>query len=184
MNDFLSQLIAEGESLTNTISYVQPPPNVMRLHSVYRTSEPDEYQEWLSSVSRFVRSNFKSDLPAIEAASKKLSIDGHRKLIATLKAIQKLPAEPVVQSRSSGGANITIHNTQNVSINVVSEAIKEELTGKDYRELMKLLKDFQNGPTKDKQKVIQKIQGLDGDVVSNILANIMTNPSILSSLFS
>lgn len=51
--EILDQLILEGENLTSTISYVPAPSNVIRTFSVYRTSEDDRYQNWLSSVQRF-----------------------------------------------------------------------------------------------------------------------------------
>lgn len=187
--EILDQLILEGESLTSTISFVHPPSNVIRTFSVYKTSEDERYQNWLSSVQRFIKTNHTSDLEEAKEAAKRLSPDNHRKILGILRAIKLLPIEPITSSvsKSTPINNIHINNTQNntqqVTVNLFLEAIKDELKGKDLKEVKEILKDIEAEPEKTKTKLIQKIKGFGGDVLSNIIANILTNPTIYNGLF-
>jgi len=187
--EILDQLILEGENLTSTISYVPAPSNVIRTFSVYRTSEDDRYQNWLSSVQRFIKTHHSSDLEDVKESAKKLSPDNHRKILGILRAIKILPTEPVktFTNKSSPTNNIHITNTQSntqqVTVNLFLDAIKDELTGKEFKEVKEILKDFDAEPLKTKTKLIEKIKGFGGDVLSNIVANILTNPTIYNGLF-
>lgn len=178
----IDSLIAKGSELTNSVKVIQTPPGTMSFQTRYRVTNPQEYEDWLSSVIRYVRTNHKSDLETIEAASKKLSIKGHRKIVSTLKAIQILPSEPKALDRSTSGPHITINNHQNVSVNFLNNTIQDELSGKDYRELIELLQEYNSDNKKDKSKIMDKIKGLGSNVASNIIASILTNPSVLGGL--
>src|SRR5687768_9653357 len=92
--EILDQLISEGDTLTPTITYVPAPSGVIRTYSVYRTSEVDRYQNWQSSVQRFIKTHHSSDLEDVKEAVKKLSPDNHRKILGILRAIKILPIEP------------------------------------------------------------------------------------------
>ncbi|AHF14120.1 hypothetical protein [Niabella soli] len=187
--EILDQLISEGESLTGTIAYVPAPPNVIRGYSLYRTSESDRYQDWLSSVQRFVKTYHSSDVEDVKEAAKKLSSDNHRKILGILRAIKMLPTEPVSTNINKPSPINSIHitntqnNTQQVTVNLFLDAIKDELTGKEFKEIKDILKDFEAEPEKTKTKLIEKIKGFGGNVLSNIVANILTNPTIYNGLF-
>lgn len=186
--NILAQLITEGESLTTTITYVPAPSGILRMYSLYETSENDRYQNWLSSVQRFIKTHHSSDLEEIKETAKKLSPDNHRKILGILRAIKILPTEPLkaATNKSSSINNIHITNTQNntqqVTVNLFLEAIKDELTGKDFKEIKEILKDFEIEPEKTKTKLIEKVKGFGRDVLSNIIANILTNPTIYNGL--
>ncbi len=117
-----------------------------------------------------------------------LSPDNHRKILAILRAIKLLPTEPIKSPthKSSPTNNIHITNTQNntlhIAINLFLEAIKDEITGKDLKEVKEIIKDFEAEPEKSKNKLIDKIKGFGSDVLSNIVANILTNPNIYNEL--
>lgn len=186
--EILENLIEEGETLTKTISYVPASSNYIRTYSVYATTEKEKYQIWQSSVLRFVKSYHPSDFEEVKEASKKLSTENHRKTMGVLKAIKLLPNEPEKQSESkSSTQNITITNTQTVSqqitLNIFLDAIKDEIKGKDFKELKEIMKNYENKPEETKGKIIEKIKGFGGDVLSNIVANILTNPTIYGGLF-
>lgn len=102
-----------------------------------------------------------------------------------LKAIKLLPTEPEIKSQIPNPTNnIQITNNQTVSqqitLNIFLEAIKDELTGKQVKELKEVMKDYESEPELAKTKIIDKIKGFGGDVLSNIVANILTNPTIYS----
>lgn len=187
--EILENLIDEGDKLTQTISYVPAGANVIRPYSVYRTSEPERYQNWQSSAQRFVKTYHSSDLEEVKEASKKLSSDNHLKILGVLRAIRLLPNEPEIQKNDKSGStnNIHITNTQSVSqqmtLNLFLDAIKDELTGKDFKALKEIIKDYEKEPEKTKSKLVEKLKGFGGDVLSNIVANILTNPTIYSGIF-
>jgi hypothetical protein len=185
--EILDNLIAEGETLTQTISYVPAGHNVIRTFSVYKTSEEDKYQNWQSSVSRFVKTYHSSDLEETKEVSKKLAPENHRKLLGILKAIKLLPNEPEKLNENKVSTNnINITNNQSVSqqltFNIFLDAIKDELTGKDIKALKEIMKDYEKQPEETKSKLIEKMKGFGGDVLSNIVANILTSPTIISGL--
>ena len=186
--DLLNDLIAEGESLTSSLCYVPAREGVIRIgNPVYRTNQVEKYQNWQSSVLRFIKSYYSSDIDEVKEALKRLSPDNHRKILGILNAIKLFPEEPEVNSTSKKPeTNITIHNNQNntqtVVFNLIVEAIKDEINGKELRELKDLLKEYVNEPTKYKSKLIDKIKGFGADVLTNMIANILTNPSIYNGL--
>ena len=182
--DLLNDLISEGELLTSTISFVPSPPNVWRTFSVYKTNDPEKYQNWRSSVQRFVKTYYPSDVADFKNATIKLSPDNHRTILGILKAIKLLPEEHEIKQKS--GTNITINNSQSnnqsVVFNLVIDTIKDEITGKELRELKELLAEYEKEPQKDKSKLKDKIKNFGTDVLTNMIANILTNPNIYSGL--
>lgn len=181
--EILDNLITEGEYLTNTVKYVPAPHNVIRTYSVYTSTEIEKYENWQASVLRFVKSYHPSDLDELKEVSKKLSDKNHRKILGILKAIKLLPTEPELKTQNSNPTNnIQITNTQSVSqqltLNIFLESIKDELTGKQVKELKEIMKNYEEEPETTKAKILEKIKGFGGDVLSNIVANILTNPSI------
>ena len=77
--------------------------------------------------------------------------------------------------------NINQSQTQNQEINLFIEAISDELTGKQYKELQSIAQEESN-PDPLKQKIVEKLKSFGGDVLSNIVANIITNPSVWNSM--
>ncbi len=108
-------------------------------------------------------------------------------LLGILKAIKLLPNEPEKANLNKGSTNnINITNTQTVSqqltVSIFLDAIKDELNGKDFKAIKEIMKDYELEPETTKTKVIAKIKGFGGDVLSNILANILTNPTIYTGI--
>tara|TARA_R110000751_G_scaffold390_1_gene1554 strand:- start:13520 stop:14071 length:552 start_codon:yes stop_codon:yes gene_type:complete len=82
-----------------------------------------------------------------------------------------------VNKNKEGGINISVNQNQTVSVNIIVEAIKDELTGNQVKEIEKILNSKEDETTK-KQKVADKIKKFGSDVAANILSNILTNPAI------
>lgn len=183
--EILDTLINTGENLTSTISYVPPGRNVIRTFSVFKTNEPVQYQNWQSSAQRFIKTNFPSDLEEIKEASKKISPENHRKILGILSAIKLLPFEPETLRKypnPTNNINITTNqnNSQQVTLNVFLDAVKDEITGKEMKALKEILKEYELDPQKNKSKLTNKIKSFGSDVLTNILANIITSPSVYS----
>ncbi len=87
--------------------------------------------------------------------------------------------------------DITINNTQNQTQsqeqNIVTEvfldAIKDELNGKQRKELLAIAKEV-NTPEDTHKRFAEKLKEFGIDVSANIVANVLTNPSVWSSLSS
>ena len=136
--EFLDSLISEGERLTSTVKYVPAPDGVIRLYSVYRSSENENYQDWLAKTQRFIKTSFPSDLSELKALLIDISPQNHQKILGILRAIKSLPEEPIkTEKHNKESTNITINNTQTIVLNLFKEAIKDEISGKDYKELKK-----------------------------------------------
>jgi hypothetical protein len=155
---------------------------------VYTTSKLDDYQNWQSSAQRFVKTYHVSDLEEIKEVAKNLSPSNHRKILGILKAIKLLPTEPQKETNTQNGwtNNINIENNQNntqkLTITLFLDAIKGELTDKDFEEIKEIMQSYKTEPIRTKKKLIEIIKGFGGDVLSNIVANILTNPTIYSGL--
>lgn len=64
---------------------------------------------------------------------------------------------------------------QQQAANIFLEAIADELTGKQMKELKAALADEKGG---GKGSLIEKVKSFGLDTLSNIVANIVTNPAI------
>ena len=83
--------------------------------------------------------------------------------------------------------SINIHNSlsqnqqqsQTVNNTILLDAFKESLTGKQFREIEEIVKT-EKDPEKAKPKILQKLLSFGENVASDILANLITNPTIWS----
>lgn len=192
----LETLIQEGNNIVNSISYVHAPSGVKRMYDVYRVENETQYQIWKSKSIRLLNINFKDDIEVnafIEAAK---SFDkSHytpkylKGMVGILISCKDIPnnakGEEKEKQDSHSAVMVTVNQsqTQNQSqeINIFLDSIADELTGKQYKELKAIAHEEPN-PEKSKQKIVKKLKSFGGDVLSNILANIVTNPSVWNLL--
>ena len=87
-----------------------------------------------------------------------------------------LPEKRTVKKDS--GINISLN--QNVNISLIWGSIKDELTEKQIKEVEEIINGTDNPKTK-KEKIFEKMKNFGVDVLSNIMAGILTNPSIYSA---
>ena len=190
----LESLIQEGNEIFKTISYVKAPSGIIRMFDVYKVEDETRYQTWKSKSIRFLNVNFKDDTEStafVEAAN---SFDkSHytpkylKEMVGILISFKEIPnnikrKENVKQTPPSAvTVNINQSQTQNQEINLFIEAISDELTGKQYKELQSIAQEESN-PDTLKQKIVEKLKSFGGDVLSNIVANIITNPSVWNSM--
>ena len=66
------------------------------------------------------------------------------------------------------------------SIDLLISALEDELTGAQSKEVKEIMK-LKESTEQKKIKIFNKIKGFGGDVASNILATILTNPKIWGS---
>jgi len=77
------------------------------------------------------------------------------------------------------------HQNQSTSVSInlsfIIEVLKGELRNSEIEEVKEIL-ESEEEPKEKKRKFIDKIKSFGNDVASNILANILTNPEVYSSL--
>lgn len=87
--------------------------------------------------------------------------------------------------------DITINNTQNqtqnqeqnIIIEIFLDAIKDELNGKQRKELLAIAENAEN-PKEVHKRIVEKLKKFGIDISANIVANVLTNPTVWSSLSS
>ncbi|WP_461490535.1 hypothetical protein [Pontibacter sp. HJ8] len=72
------------------------------------------------------------------------------------------------------------HQEANINIDIILSAIKDELTGKQQKEVQEII-DLEAPVEEKKSRIIDKLKSFGSDVASNIVASILTNPQIFSS---
>ena len=179
----IDELISKGEKLGKSI-YKDPNYNkdIYFPYDVYKTKEEDEYQNWISIIKRLIKSKYSSELNDFEKLSIDIDPENHRKILALLNAIKEIPDEPENKvSNKEQGLHINITQSQNqqtnVSVNLIIEAFKSELNDNQRKEIQSIIDDKELEPEKKKSKIVETLKKFGGDVASNILANILTNPS-------
>ncbi len=79
----------------------------------------------------------------------------------------------VVDKSVNVHVNQTQSQQQSQSLDLFMDIIKEELTGKQYKEIKEIV-ETESNPTQVKTKLVDKIRSFGIDVVSNIISNIIT----------
>lgn len=91
---------------------------------------------------------------------------------------------------SSNPSSLTINNTnqqeqkqtQSITIDLFLEAIKDDLTGRQIREIKDVISESGSDKEKARDGIIEKLKSFGSDVAANIVANIITNPIIWGGL--
>ena len=163
----VEELISKGENLEKSI-YLERKASGFFPYDIYNSQNKTEYQNWISIIKRLIKSKYSSELNDFE----KLSIN----------IIKEIPDEPENKvSNKEQGLHINITQSQNqqttISINLIIEAFQDELNGNQRKEIQTIIDDKELEPEKKKSKIIETLKKFGSDVASNILANILTNPS-------
>ena len=173
----IEELILKGEELGKSIEEVdwtEAPP----LNNRYKSNKEDEYQNWNSSAKIFIRNNNKEEYDEIKNVFEKINPENHKIILASLRAIRNFPKEhskDTIIEKEKNLQNVYVY--QNVSITLINEAFKSELNDNQRKEIKTIIDDKELEPEKKKSKIVETLKKFGGDVASNILANILTNPS-------
>lgn len=108
-------------------------------------------------------------------------------IVTEVKALG-LPVRKTVNDKSVS-VNTTLtqnqeqsqNQQQDVIVKILLEAAKDELTGKQRKELLEIAEETKD-PEEARQSILEKIKGFGKDVAANIVANIMTNPLVWQNL--
>ena len=156
-----------------------------------------EYYKWISKTTRFLEIKFPRDKHIKEFNSecgKRLYYNQQLRLLAILEAFNALPNIVVdsVDKKDGDAINVTttINNTnsqsqsqeQSLAVELFIEAIKDDLTGRQIKELKSVVAEADNDLQKARPGVLAKLNEFGTDVASNIVANLLTNPMIWGGL--
>lgn len=188
----LESLIKEGNEIVKTVSYVNAPSGVISMYAVYKVENESQYQTWKSKSMRLLNVNFTDGMESKAFAEAAKSFDkSHyapkylKEMVGILVSCKEIPnhvkqqKEAKQEPSSAVTVNVNQSQSQNQSqeINIFLDSIADEITGKQYKELKSIAQEKPN-PEKSKQKIVEKLKSFGGDVLSNIVANIITNPSV------
>lgn len=83
--------------------------------------------------------------------------------------------------RNNNGVNISVNQSQSqnqtVNVNIIWESIKNELSREQLKEVEEIIDDDDETGSK-KKRIFEKLKSFGTDVASNIIAGILTNPTI------
>lgn len=204
MNDItLESLIQEHKDRISLLKYKPDPPGCWGF-SYYYYDDSESYQKWLATTKRFISIKYPNDkdVNEFDAISKEeLGPEQQKRLLAILEAFAVLPTvipdnrtTQVTEKKGKGKDAInvitTINNSnsqsqsqeQSLAVELFIEAIKDDLTGRQIKELKSVVAEADNDWQKARPGILAKLKEFGADVASNIVANLLTNPMIWGGL--
>lgn len=172
--------------------------------SYYEYPDMGAYHKWRAKTIRYIEIQYPNDKYVVEfceVSKQNICPDQQRKLLAILEAFAVLPTiildkctEQVTEKKGKGKDAInvitTINNSnsqsqsqeQSLAVELFIEAIKDDLTGRQIKELKSVVAEADNDLQKARPGIIAKLKEFGADVASNIVANLLTNPTIWGGL--
>ena len=122
-------------------------------------------------------------------STKEIAEDSTSLINSVIEEVQTIGLPQPAFKTVSG--DITINNTQNqtqnqeqiIIIEIFLDAIKDELNGKQRKELLAIAENAEN-PKEVHKRIVEKLKEFGIDISANIVANVLTNPTVWSSLSS
>lgn len=199
----LKSLIQEHKERIEQLKYKPDPPGCWGF-SYYYYDDSELYQKWLATTKRFISIKYPNDKDVNEFDSiskEELGPEQQKRLLAILEAFALLPTvipdnriTQVTEKKGKGEDAInvitTINNSnsqsqsqeQAIAVELFIEAIKDDLTGRQIKELKSVVAEADNDLQKARPGIIAKLKEFGTDVASNIVANLLTNPVIWGGL--
>ena len=201
-NITLELLIEEQKARIPQLKYEPNPPGCWGF-AYYYYDNNESYQKWLATTKRYLGIHFPNDkdINEFDTISKEnLSPGQQKKLLGILEAFALLPTiipdsrttqitEKKGRGREAINVTTTINNTnsqaqnqaQTIAVELFLEAIKDDLTGRQIKELKEVVAASTGDLQKAKPGIIEKLKSFGADITSNVVANLITNPAIWAS---
>lgn len=182
----IEELINTGEQFeikTEPTSMQEGPLGYTMIVEGYQyLPQSDKFATWLQQCIRFISLNYPKDFSVEEF--QKIEIENVTqgtiyKLIGILKALKDNPVicEKNIQTPSTSNS-ITINQSQSQNqsqtFSLVLEALKEELKGKEYHEIERIVTSEMPKEEK-KRSIITKLMNFGENVAASILATLLTS---------
>lgn len=199
----LESLIQEHKERMSLLKY-KPSPQGSIGFGYYYYDNSESYQRWLATTRRYIGIKYPNDkdVNEFETISKeRLGPEQQKRLLAILEAFAVLPTvipdnrtTQITGEKSKGKDAInvvtTINNSntqsqsqgQSVAVELFLDVIRDDLTGRQIKELKAVVVEADNDLQKARPGIIAKLKEFGTDVVSNIVANILTSPMIWGGL--
>ena len=199
----LESLIQEHKERMSLLKY-KPSPQGSIGFGYYYYDNSESYQRWLATTRRYIGIKYPNDkdVNEFETISKeRLGPEQQKRLLAILEAFTVLPTvipdnrtTQITGEKSKGKDAInvvtTINNSntqsqsqgQSLAVELFLDAIRDDLTGRQIKELKAVVVEADNDLQKARPGIIAKLKEFGTDVVSNIVANILTSPMIWGGL--
>lgn len=187
----IEDLISKGEDIRNSITGT-------------RLNQHNEFKVWVETVLRYLNKTLPGDM-SIGRFEKQVCRfnpgycykDEFDDILCVLRGVEAIPDKTVntaIPDDNKGNAisiNNNLSQTQDqnqnlqldVVINILLEAIKDELTGRQRKEILDIAKNCKT-PEEAQKSIFEKIKEYGEGVSASIVANILTNPSVWSTLES
>jgi hypothetical protein len=188
----LQNIIEEFEKIRPCLQK-HDPNGISNFHYYSYGDKEEEYLLWLAKTQRFLEIKYPNDKHVKEfldvSNNQELTPVQQSILLAILTAFLEYPTIiPIPQEPKQN--SITIQNTntqsqsqeQSLAIHLLIEAIKDNLTGRQIKELKEIVAEADNDLQKACPNILAKLKEFGVDVVSNVVANILTNPTIWTQL--
>lgn len=169
-------------------------------HAGYTMSGNAKYAKWKNVAQRYIFKVFEGDFQIDDFKETLLNFENTRynaigyfqNLIGVLEGYLEIN-KPLIKSIDSDNAqnnntmpSITINNSntqsQTQSVSIFIEAIKDDLTGKQVKELKEIVSQEGDNLEKAKPKILEKVISWGGNVAAGIVTNLLTNPTIWGGL--
>ena len=149
------------------------------------------YYDWVEITKRYLKLHFPGDETAEEfckLSEESFSIEQQHRMLAKLNALHVL--QTIIHNKNNikmekEGINlkVTVNNNntqsqnqeQSMVVQQFLDAFRDELTGRQLKELRSVIAESDNDLHKAKPKIIDKLMEFGGNVASNILATLLTN---------
>ena len=177
----LDELIEEGKRLEFSMVKRQG-----RFGTYVEHQNEEDYNNWVMLAKRFINTNFPGDkfIDEFDKLSEEtISLWQMQSMVAILAAMKELP-EVSKAHKESESSIINIQNnqsqtqTQNIFIEVFVEALHEELSKKQIRELKAIAEDEKRTSEEKKASILDKIKDFGLDTLSGVIANVLSNPAV------
>lgn len=180
----IDELIQQGRVLKNSLQF-----HCGHYFDYYTHADNQAYESWLMLTKRYINTMYAGDKFVLEfeqvAEDKNPSPKQFEKMLAILEAIKQLP-QLVKSSAENANPMVSITNnqsqeqfqTQNVFVEMFMEALHEEMSGKQIRELKAIVEDENKSVDERKASILDRIKEFGIDTLSSIVANVLTNPAV------
>lgn len=170
----------------------------------YEYPDMDAYHKWTATTIRFINIKFPNDKYVSEFESisdERITPWQQTQLLAILEALSLLPTiipnnrttqvnEKIDKGKDAINVVTTINNSnsqsqnqeQSLAVELFIEAIKDDLTGRQIKELKAVVAEADNDLQKARPSILAKLKEFGANVASNIVANLLTNPMIWGGL--
>ncbi|MBO7610103.1 MAG: hypothetical protein J6S96_07885 [Muribaculaceae bacterium] len=159
----------------------------------YSFQNEDKYTKWKYTTIRAIECLFPDDngISRLEDAFKQFeshlrSPDEFSQILGILESFNTIP-KIVPSHKQDNNPVIQVINSQSQfqtqSMQLVVDIINDVLTTSQRKDLKEIIESDTDVESK-KKSILEKIKSFGSDVAASILANIVTNPNIIGTLFS